>query len=314
MQTIIFNKPLLYKELAEMFELEFKEGGSRKRQLEKLMRNYEIIKYGKHYIITQELSQIDKLLAKPKLKIQDYIVPLVYTYMHNGKYNGEILKTKGNILKDLSIINDNFYAVRNDPYKYAILLDENLCGYDLMRYTETTYKMFCNILDDALLELSDRKLAFVGKVKMMLQIFECKNGDIVKKGVPLNNYQLKKMVEIQKDYLNSHLNTNGEVYERWSDIPYIELRGANKWVTSKLGYQTFDGYKILLNEKGVEQYIAKNLPDMQHALSDLVEYKITTSTRKGIGNIPKETRQILTKELNSNKNTLIFKQKKEEEE
>ena len=314
MQTIIFNKPLLYKELAEMFELEFKEGGSRKRQLEKLMRNYEIIKYGKHYIITQELSQIDKLLAKPKLKIQDYIVPLVYTYMHNGKYNGEILKTKGNILKDLSIINDNFYAVRNDPYKYAILLDENLCGYDLMRYTETTYKMFCNILDDALLELSDRKLAFVGKVKMMLQIFECKNGDIVKKGVPLNNYQLKKMVEIQKDYLNSHLNTNGEVYERWSDIPYIELRGANKWVTSKLGYQTFDGYKILLNEKGVEQYIAQNLPDMQHALSDLVEKKITTSKRKGIGHIPKETRQILTRELNSNRNTLIFKQKKEEEE
>ena len=314
MQTIIFNKPLLYKELAEMFELEFKEGGSRKRQLEKLMRNYEILKYGKHYIITQELSQIDKLLAKPKLKIQDYIVPLVYTYMHNGKYNGEILKTKGNILKDLSIINDNFYAVRNDPYKYAILLDDNLCGYDLMRYTETTYKMFCNILDDALLELSDRKLAFVGKVKMTLQIFECKNGDIVKKGVPLNNSQLKKMIEVQKDYLNSHLNVNGEVYERWSDIPYIELRDANKWVTSKLGYQTFDGYKILLNEKGVEQYIAQNLPDMQHALSDLVEYKITTSTRKGIGNIPKETRQILTRELNSNKNTLIFKQKKEEEE
>lgn len=314
MQTIMFNKPLLYKELAEMFELEFKEGGSRKRQLEKLMRNYEIIKYGKHYIITQELSQIDKLLAKPKLKIQDYIVPLVYTYMHNGKYNGEILKTKGNILKDLSIINDNFYAVRNDPHKYAILLDENLCGYDLMRYTETTYKMFCNILDDALLELSDRKLAFVGKVKMMLQIFECKNGDIVKKGVPLNNSQLKKMIEVQKDYLNSHLNVNGEVYERWSDIPYIELRDANKWVTSKLGYQTFDGYKILLNEKGVEQYIAQNLPDMQHALSDLVEKKITTSKRKGIGNIPKDTRQILTRELNSNRNTLIFKQKKEEED
>lgn len=314
MSSVTFNKPLLYKELADMFELEYKNGGSRKRQLEKLMRNYEILKYDKHYIITQELNQIEKLLAKPKLKMQDYIVPLVYTYMHNGKYNGEIIKTKGNILKDLSIINDNFYAVRSDPHKYAILLDETLDGYDLMRYTETTYKMFCNVLDDALFELSDRKLAFVSKIKMTLKIFECKNGETVKKGVPLNNSQLKKMIEVQKDYLNAHFNANGESYERWSDIPYIELRDANKWVTSKLGYQTFDGYKILLNEKGVEQYIAQNLPDMQHALSDLVEYKITTSTRKGIGNIQKETRKILTRELNSNKNTLIFKQKKEEEE
>lgn len=314
MSSVTFNKPLLYKELAEMFEIEFKEGGSRKRQLEKLMRTYEILKYGKHYVITQELSQIEKLLAKPKLKMQDYIIPLVYTYMHNGKYKGEIIKTKGNMLKDLSIINDNFYAVRSDPYKYSILLDETLGGYDLMRYTETTYKMFCNILDDALFELSNRKLAFVSKIKMMLQIFDCGNGDIIKKGVPLSDSQLKKLTEIQKDYMNSHVDSDGYIYKYWSDIPYIELRDANKWISNKLGYQTFDGYKILLNEKGVEQYIAQNLPDMQHALSDLVENKITTSKRKGIGNIDQNTRHVLVRELNSNRNKLIFKENKEEEE
>ena len=70
----------------------------------------EIIKYGKHYVITQELSQIDKLLAKPKLKIQDYIVPLVYTYMHNGKYNGEILKTKVQIYETYTIAEDKTYV------------------------------------------------------------------------------------------------------------------------------------------------------------------------------------------------------------
>lgn len=314
MSSVTFNKPLLYKELAEMFELEFKEGGSRKRQLEKLMRTYEILKYGKYYVITQELSQIEKLLAKPKLKMQDYIIPLVYTYMHNGKYKGEIIKTKGNMLKDLSIINDNFYAVRSDPYKYSVLLDETLCGYDLMRYTKTTYKMFCNILDDALFELSNRKLAFVSKIKMMLQIFDCGNGKIIKKGVPLNDIQIKKLTETQKDYMNSHVDSDGCIYEYWSDIPYVELRDANKWVANKLGYQTFDGYKILLNEKGVEQYIAQNLPDMQHALSDLVENKITTSKRKGIGNIDQNTRHVLARELNSNRNKLIFKENKEEEE
>jgi hypothetical protein len=38
MQNVRFNEPIIYKELIQMFELEFKEGGYRKRQLEKLMR------------------------------------------------------------------------------------------------------------------------------------------------------------------------------------------------------------------------------------------------------------------------------------
>ena len=313
MPNVTFNKALLYKELAEMFELDFKEGGSRKRQLEKLMRNYEILKYGKHYIITHELNQLDKLLAKPKLKIQDYIVPLVYTYMHNGKYNGVIEKTKGNILKDLSIINDNFYAVRNDPYKYAIMLDENLDGYDLMRYTETSYKMFCNILDDALFDLSDRKLAFVSKIKMTLKIYTNKNGKVIKKGVPLNNIQIKELTDAQNEYINTPTIKEGIIYGHWSKIPYLGLRDANNWVANKIGYQTFDGYKIILSERGIEQYIAQNLPEMQHALSNLVQYKITNTTRKGIGNINQDTRIVLARELNSNRNKLNFKNKDEEE-
>lgn len=314
MQSIMFNKPMLYKELAEMFELEFKEGGSRKRQLEKLMRNYEILKYGKYYVVTHELNQLDKLLSKPKLKIQDYIVPLVYTYMHNGKYNGVIEKTKGNLLKDLSIINDNFYAVRNDPYQYAMMLDETLDGFDLMRYTETSYKMFCNILDDALFDLADRKLAFVSKIKMTLKVYHNKNGKVIKKGVPLNNLQLKELTDAQNEYINTPTIKDGTVYKFWSKIPYIKLRDANKWVADKIGYQTFDGYKIILSERGIEQYIAQNLPEMRNALSDLVEHKITTTTRKGIGSLSQDTRFILARELNSNRNKLEFKKKEEEEE
>lgn len=314
MQSVTFNKPLLYKELAEMFELEFKGGGSRKRQLEKLMRNYEILKNGKHYVITHELNQLDKLLSKPKLKIQDYIVPLVYTYMHNGKYNGVIEKTKGSLLKDLSIINDNFYAVRNDPYQYAMMLDENLDGFDLMKYTETSYKMFCNILDGALFDLADKKLAFVSKIKMTLKVYPNKNGKVIKKGVPLNNLQLKELTDAQNEYINTPTIKDGTVYKLWSKIPYIELRDANKWVADKIGYQTFDGYKIILSERGIEQYIAQNLPEMRSALSDLVEHKITTTTRKGIGNLSQDTRLILARELNSNRNKLEFKKKEEGEE
>lgn len=312
MQNISFNKPLLYKELIEMFNLEFKEGGYRKRQLEKLMREYNIIKYGKHYIIIEELGELDKLSAKPRLKFQDYIVPLIYTYMNNGKYEGEVIITKGNMLKDLSMINDNFYAVREDPYKYAIMLDENLDGFNLMRYTEATYKMMCNALDSACSELANRKLAFIIKIKMMLKVYENKDGTTTKKGIPLNDSQLKKLLEIQRDYMDLHINEKTNLpYEFWTDIPYIKLREATKWVADKIGYNTFDGYKILINEKGIEKYIAQNFPEMKRALANLVEYKISNSTRKGIGNLTKDSRIILARELHSDKNTLNLKPRKE---
>lgn len=311
MIKVMFNKPMLYKELASMFNLEFKEGGYRKRQLEKLMREFEILKYGKHYVVTKEFTQVEKMIATPRITIKDYIVPLVYTYMHNGKYNGEIIKTKGNILKDLSIINDNFYVVKADPSKYAILLDESLEVYNLMKYTETTYKMFCNILDDALEDLFDRRLSFVSKIKMTLKVFECKNGDVIKKAIPLTDLQIKAYTTVQNEYINTHFHEDGEIYRLWSRIPYKDLKRANQWVTKKLGYQTFDGYKLLLNEKGIEKYMAQNLPEMQHALLDLVEQKIVTTTRKGMVEIPKETRHKLAKELNSSRNTLTFNKKKE---
>jgi hypothetical protein len=312
MQSITFNTPLVYKELIKVFNLEFKEGGYRKRQLEKLMREYNIIKYGKHYIIIEELCELDKLSTKPRLKFQDYIVPLIYTYMNNGKYKGEVTITKGNMLKDLSMINDNFYAVREDPYKYAIMLDENLDGFNLMRYTEATYKMMCNSLDSACSELANRKLAFVSKIKMMLKVYENKDGTVTRKGIPLNDTQLKKLLEIQRDYMDSHIDEKTNLsYEFWTDIPYMELRDATKWVKDRIGYNTFDGYKILINEKGIEKYIAQNFPEMKRALSSLVEYKIANSTRKGIGNISKDTRVTLARELHSNKNELNLKPRKE---
>ena len=65
---------------------------------------------------------------------------------------------------------DNFYAVREDPYKYALLLDDSLDGDNLLRYTEEVYRMLCNALDSACYEIADRKLAHVEIVKMMLQI------------------------------------------------------------------------------------------------------------------------------------------------
>ena len=52
---------------------------------------------------------------------------------------------------------------------------------------------------------------------------------------------------------------------------------------------------------------------MKLALSDLVEYKITNSKRKHIGNLPKDTRTILTRELHSNRNQLDLKPKKVKE-
>lgn len=313
MDKIPYNKQIKYKELIKSFGLEYKEGGARTTQLKKLFREYNIKKCGTYYIIEEELTQLEKLLVKTKPKFQDYIVPLIYSYMHNGIYSDAIIKPKGNILKDLAMINDNFYAVREDPYKYALLLDDNLDGDNLLRYTEEVYRMLCNALDSACYEIADRKLAHVEKVKMMLQIFPKLDGTEIKKAIPLNDSQLKQLTKIQNDYMEEHLDKNGKPYALWSKIPYMELRFASKWVSDKLGYSTFDGYKFLVNETGIEKYIARNFPEMKQALSTLVEHKITNSKRKHIGNLSKDTRIILTRELHSNNNQLDLKPKKTKE-
>lgn len=312
MKQIIYNKPLKYKELVEVLQLEYKKGGNRVNQISQISRKYNIEKKGTYYTIINELNQLEKISAITRLKLQDYIIPLVYTYMHMGKYESGKAITKGNMLKDLYMINDNFYAVKEDPYRYALMFDD-VDGLDLLRYTETTYKMMCNALDSACFDLSNRKLAHVEKIKMTLQVFE-KNGKIKKKGIPLNDSQLTRLIEIQREYMQSHINNKtGKPYEYWNDIPYLEMRDATKWVAKEIGYNTFDGYKLLINKRGIEQYMAQNLPDMQHALLDLVEHKIITTTRKGIGNLSKDTRIVLARELNSNRNKLNFKNKDEEE-
>lgn len=303
MQNIILNKPIKYKELAKMFELEFKEGGSRKRQLEKLCREYNIIKYGTHYVITGELGELDKIENKPKLKFQDYIVPLLYTYMHNGMYRDTVVKSKGNILKDLAMINDKFFAVREDPYLYALSFDENLDGEDLLKYTEEAYKVFSFALNSAVAEINDRKLAFVEKIKLtLIEYPPNKEGKILKKSIELTNEQKGLLNKTQDEFLLEH------GLEKWSQIPYVRLKYANDWVEKKVGFKSFDGYRFIINEGGIERYISSNWSEMKIALSNLVSYKISNSNRKNICNISKETRLILAHELHRE----LPKKKKEE--
>lgn len=292
MGNVILNKPFKYKELAKMFDLEFKEGGSRKRQLEKLNREYNIIKYGTYYVVAGELGELDKIENKPKLKFQDYIVPLLYTYMHNGMYRDTIVKSKGNILKDLAMINDKFFAVREDPYLYALSFDENLDGEDLLRYTEEAYKVFSLALNSAVSEINDRKLAFVEKIKLTLKEYPPnKDGKIIKKCVELTIEQKGLLNKTQDDFLLEH------ELKLWSQIPYVRLRYANKWVEDKTGFKSFDGYRFIVNSEGIERYVSENWSDMKIALSNLVSYKISNSNRKNICNLSKETRLILAKEL-----------------
>lgn len=100
--NIPYNKPIKYSELVNVFNLEYKKGGARTTQLSKLFREYNIKKDKTYYIIERELNQLEKLLIKTKPKFQDYIVPLIYSYMYNGEYSDEIVKPKGNILCDIS--------------------------------------------------------------------------------------------------------------------------------------------------------------------------------------------------------------------
>ena len=75
----IFNIELKYRELCEVFGLEVKQGGSIKKQIERLQKDYEVIKKGSYYIILKRLSKQDKLNQQYYNNIKAYVEMLMCT-------------------------------------------------------------------------------------------------------------------------------------------------------------------------------------------------------------------------------------------
>lgn len=126
MNDIIFNEPLKYSDVCEMFNEEKVNGGkSRKLQLDKWQKEYEIEKNGRNYIIIREYTDKEKYLLKNDKK---FTINIERILLNKIKVSGntQITLTYKEIFEGLNVVNKDYYKAKyKEFYSYLnhILID-----------------------------------------------------------------------------------------------------------------------------------------------------------------------------------------------
>lgn len=200
-KPIPYNIPIKYKELIKVFNLEFKEGGYRKRQISKLQRLYEININKTLYTFIREYSEEEKelkqvrplpinfkILKKNKNRGGIYIIIfnndvyigqtnnlIVRYYQHKAGYNQ--CDTK-NMLKN----GGNFELLEFEDDLEKRLLKEN--NY-ILEYIEKWY----NVLNStSVLYKGSNKIKNYNKAKMSIS-FNKSDFDIINKLLKEHNIE-----------------------------------------------------------------------------------------------------------------------------
>ena len=279
-----FNKRMKYKDFIKQFGLEPVKDGYRVRQLEKLRKEYEIEKEGTYYTIKRKLNEIESISMKNNPTIKDYVIPILYAFLRTGVYTEEMIISRGQLMKDLNMINENFYYVKENPYECATVISENLDGVELYNYAEEARKMFNQILTKSLKELVSKSLAEVELHKLTLASYKTEDGKIINKCVPVSDKGKREILIAKNDYLRE------KGWKGWNEVSYWDKKVAHAEIERRVGFKYFEGFKFILYEKGLEMYINENYPEMIKELNQTIESKLMSSKRKNIRNLSSEVR------------------------
>ena len=290
---MLFNKEMKYSELCEELDIPKLRGSYQQKQIKELGRRYQIKKEGRYYTILREYNTMESIENKKFLTIRDYIVPLIYKLCINGKYEQYGTYTRGTILKDLGLINDNFYYANSNPHFALIGIDERLSSRDLFMYTVEVRKMFYQILMSAFDELYDKSLVMVEEVRLQQVEVENELGRVIKKNEPLTDEQKRRILIEEYEYLHRN-NINS-----WSELTYFKLIEAKKEIETITDIKQIKGYKFIYNDE-IEDYTNNmRIVELKSAMYKLVEKKILESKRKHIRNIPQDIRLKLVENLHT---------------
>lgn len=294
----IYNKEMKYKELCEALDLPRERGSRLQTQLREIKKIYHIEKNGSFYVIKGKLDKFNLLKTKQNPTLQDIIVPIIYIFLKTEKYTENMVISRGQLLADLGFINDNYYYLNYFPELAMVVIDENLKNEELLLYLSETRKMFNRALTSALNILEDSVLATVYKQKMTIDVYHDTNGTLMKKNRVLTDEQVKSVMREEKNLLKKY-NVN-----YLSQLNYYELQQLHKDTEKIVGFQYFDGYRLVLNTEGIISDVEEQYPWLVELLNDTTKKKLLKTKRKNIANIPLAIREKLF-EIVHNANTNI---------
>lgn len=271
MNEIIFNQPLKYSEICNMFNEEKENGGkSRKLQLDKWQKEYEIEKDGRSYIIIREYTDTEKYLLKNDKKFTINIERILLNKIKTSG-NTQITLTYKEIFESLNVVNKDYYKAK---YKeFYVYLNHILIEHK----KELKYYDF---LPDA---YEKREM-----IEKDMRNYFFKTNNILKKMVKdaLESMQKRdliiysrsfKLIKKHKDYVETHCTTLKEdsiildiIDEAKKEVEDKKLFFMNReekdkyykkideLVFERLGYNhCHDAIRLVISEKALERDLSK---------------------------------------------------------
>ena len=280
----VFNIELKYRELCDVFGLEVKQGGSIKKQVERLQKDYEVIKKGSYYIIIKRLSKQDKLNQQYYNNIKAYVEMLMCTLF--------VLSTKEKVLEFdmktlmqvLKLVNKDYNETKYGKCKfYANILldidddDEN----NITAFFNETELMLQRIIKDALDCLKSASIIDVTEIPTFgKRVYDPKTHKVIKviKHYMRKTDEIDALLQCEREtFLEMGYENKQDLYDKGYSTRMTYRHNVAKNLNHDYYYTT---YKIIINTKHIYDFMIEDEEEKKYiesVFNQLIKQKIIES-------------------------------------
>lgn len=291
MKTIInhpsseyYNVELKYKELCSLFGLEVKQGNSINKQVERLNKDYEIIKRGRYYVILKRLSNKDKLDIIYYNNIKAYIEMLMCTLFVLSTKKNELTFDMKTLMQVLKLVNKDYNETKYGKCKsYANILlgvDDEGNNKISMFFNETEL-MLQRIIKESLNDLKDANIIDITEIPTLCKkIYDEKTHKVIR----VEKHQIIKPDDVEafitckrETHLDMGYQTEGDL----NDKGYYTRMQFRHQVAKNINHDYYyTTYKIIINTKHINNFVINDYEEKQqieNTFNQLIKQKIIES-------------------------------------
>lgn len=293
---IPFNKSIRYKELCEALCIERQRGSKLQKQMNDLLKDFEIVKDGREYTIIKYYTEKDRLDKLYFDNIKSHVEMLICTLLTYPTIIDSRKIDMSEFLEVLSIVNKDYNITKyGENKRYATeLLDIDDISYTDIFFNETD-TMFSRIIRDSLNELQDKKIIEYDKYSVLVKkIFNEKGKWIDKEEYELLlDWERKAILTCQNEVLTDMGYTKESQIFADGDIAKKRYRDE---VAKRLNCDYFHNrYKLIINTNHILEYTIKDQIErkkVEKACNKLVKKKVMESKQGKLKLLSDEYRQL----------------------
>lgn len=292
MKEIAFNKPMKYKEIvAVMGEEPVTSTDSRKAQLKRWQKEYEIVKEKTYYTIIRELTNEEKEILVNKGEYLKYIENNLIKILKEKNDNSFVIFTYRDLFERLGIVNKTFYEVLR-PSKpndigekvycnivsHSLKTDYDNVFYNLNKFFECSESLLKRMIKAALDSMQKRCVIIYSKSYRLYRKVELSTGVTYIEKHDCTDEENSIMMDIYNQVMGEYkVRKINQIYV----MHFIRKRqffdDIKKQVKEKLNYDNYSPiFKIMLGKSAIDIDYKDNLNKKRFNTN--IRNKLITST------------------------------------